>query len=151
MTEDQMRKRMREIEFERKKLSDEKKQYEDYFMKKEQEDKMKSHEKYVGKCYKTTNMGLNKHIKAFKIIEALKPHHENYAVCVALIDGLRSTCWNEYGVQIMTLGLWNYDVNRMTTSIYDPKMIDHYKEITQAEFEELYCKHVSKLEDKVYM
>lgn len=151
LTEAQMRARMREIEFEKKQLSNEQKKYENYFLEKEQEEKMKSHEEFVGKCYKTTGVGLNKHIKAFKILEVLKPHHENYAVCVTLIDGCRVNCWHEYGVQIMTLGLWNADVNRMTISKYDPRMIDRYEEITQAEFEELYREYTGKVEDKVYM
>lgn len=151
LSEAQMRDRMREIEYKKKQLLEEKRKYENYFLEKEREEKMKSHEEFVGKCYKTTGVGLNKYVTAFKILETLKSPHENYAVCVALIDGPRGSCWAEYGVQTITLGLWNADVNRLSISKYDPRMIDRYEEITQAEFEELYRKHKSDLEDEVYM
>ena len=92
----------------------------------------------------------NKHIKAFKIIDVLEPHNENYAVCITLIDGLNSTCWNEYGLKIMTLNVWGYNKFQMINKESDPKVIDFYKEITQEEFEKLYHEYQSNLEDKVY-
>lgn len=154
MTEEEMRKRMKEIDEERSRLSSEKKKYEDYFYNKKQQDRMKDHKEYVGKCYVSIDGLQNnseKQIKAFKILEVLEPHHENYALCVALIDGYRYTCWNEYGVQRMTLGLWNANTNRMISNPNDPKTIDFYKEISQEEFERLYREYSNNLEDEVYL
>ena len=154
MTEDQMRKRMSEIDTERERLACEKKEYEKYFADKKHQDTMKSHEEYIGKCFVAIE-GLtgNKHkyIKAFRILGIVEPHHENYAVCVAIIDGHRDTIWREYGTQITTLGLWNPNEFRMIFNPTDCKMIDFYKEISQKEFEELYCKHVWQVENRVYM
>lgn len=153
MTEEQMRQRMKEIDAEREKLRNEKKQYEDYFYNNKQEEKFKNHKEHIGKCYVAIDElkgNENKHIKAFKVVNVLEPHHENYALCATLIDGFRSTCWNEYGVQLMTLGLWTANTNRMISSPNDPKTIDFYKEITQEEFESLYREYSGNLEDKVY-
>ena len=155
MTEEQMRQRMKEIDQERNKLASERKDYENYFANKKQQDRLKDHKEYIGKCYSAKEgyhgyANKNKHIRAFKIIDVLEPHHENYAVCVALIDGLRNTCWNEYGVNIMTLNVWGYNELRMINRESDPKVIDFYKEITQEEFEKLYHEYQGNLEDKVY-
>ena len=155
MTEEQMRQRMKEIDQERNKLASERKDYENYFNNKKQQDRLKDHKEYIGKCYVKKDgvhyyENTNKHIKAFKIIDVLEPHNENYAVCITLIDGLNSTCWNEYGLKIMTLNVWGYNKFQMINKESDPKVIDFYKEITQEEFEKLYHEYQSNLEDKVY-
>lgn len=152
MTEEQMRQRMKEIDVEREKLKNEKKQYEDYFYNNNQEEKFKNHKEHIGKCYVVIDGikgNINKHIKAFKVINILEPHHENYALCVTLINGYRYTCWNEYGVQLMTLGLWNPNINRMVSNPNDPKMIDFYKEITQEEFEQISVEYLKKITDEI--
>lgn len=156
MTEEQMRKRMKEIDEERNKLSLEKKEYENYFYNKKQQTKFEDHKEHIGKCYMAIDgyigsTNTNKHIRAFKIIDVLEPHHENYALCVTLIDGYRSSCWNEYGVQIMTLNVWGHNKFQMISKESDPKMIDYYKEISQEEFERLYSEYSNNLEDKVYL
>lgn len=153
MNEQEIRKRMKEIDQERYKLSLEKKEYENYLYDKLTQDRMKDHKEFIGKCFTikdTSKNNKNKPVKAFKIIEILEVPNENYALCVALIDGFRSTCWMDYGVQIMTLGLWNSDANRMIGNPSDPRVIDFYDEISQEEFEGLYREYTGKLEDNVF-
>lgn len=152
MTETEMRKRMKEIDEERHSLSLEKKKYEEYFYNKKIQDRLKAHEEYVGKCYMAVNgLADNKegHVVSFKILKVLDKPNENYALCVALIDGNRYTCWNEYGIQIMTLGLWTPGRSRMSYSLNDPNVIDFYQEISQEEFQRLYIKHSNNINSRL--
>ena len=151
MTEEQMRSRMKEIDKERDKLRDERKVYEDYFYYKKLEEKHDNHKLYEGKCFLTKGHKSNKHshIKAFKIIRVLDAPNENMAECLALVDGHRSSCWNEYGIQIMTFGVWSYNELRLMNKETDPKMIDFYKEISIEKFEELYKEHYVNVAEKV--
>lgn len=150
MTEEQMRKRMKEIDQERYKLSEEKKKYENYFIDKKRKEELDNHKNYIGKCFVTCDKVENeqKHIKAFKIIDVLDSPNERYASCVVLIDGHRRTCWKEYGVQIMTIGLWTMNTSRMMSRESDPKVIDFYKEITQEEFEQMYIEYMNNVTDE---
>ena len=66
-----------------------------------------------------------------------------------MIDGFRSSCWAEYGIQIMTLGLWYPNQLRLKNNPEDPKMIDFYKEISEQEFCELYRRYRENFDDKV--
>ena len=148
MTEQEMRERMKEIDKERSALAFEKKRLEVYFYNKKMQDKAKEHEEYVGKCYAKIGPSKNNrngYVKAFKI---LKASNENSAFCLTLIDGYRSTCFHEYGIQIMTLGLWTANTPRMMPDPNDLMMIDFYKEISQEEFEALYREHFNYLENE---
>lgn len=151
MTEEQMRSRMKEIDEERDKLRSERKKYEDYFADKKLKERLSDYQKYIGKCYITKNLAHNKHdyIKAFKILQVLDAPNANFAICLALIDGYRSNCWVEYGVQIMAMLVWGHNDLRLMPKESDPKVIDFYEEITQEEFENLYREHINNIEDKV--
>lgn len=151
MTEEQMRKRMKEIDEERDKLRFERQKYEKYFSDKKRKEELANHKNYIGKCFTTCEKVENeqKHIKAFKIIDVLDSPNERYASCVVLIDGHRSTCWKEYGVQIMTIGLWTPNKFRMMSRETDPKVIDFYKEITQEEFEQMSVEYLEKVTDEI--
>lgn len=151
MTEEQMRKRMKEIDKERDKLRFERQEYEKYFSDKKRKEELDDHKNYIGKCFTTCEKAENehKHIKAFKIIDVLDSPNERYASCAVLIDGHRSTCWKEYGIQIMTLGLWTMNKLRMMSKESDPKIIDFYKEITQEEFEQISVGYLNKLTDEI--
>lgn len=146
MTEAEMRKRMKEINDERHNLYLEKEKYEEYFRNKEAQDRMNAHQEHVGKCYMAID-GLtgntNAYVVAFKILKVLDSPNENYALCVALIDGRRYTCWNEYGVQVMTLKLWTPNTRRTD----DP--IDFYQEISQGEFQGLYINHSNNINSRL--
>ena len=151
MTEEQMRKRMKEINRERDKLSLEKKKYEEYFADKKRRELLDDHKNYIGKCFITCEKleNKNKHIKAFKIIDVLDNPNERYASCVVLIDEHRRTCWEKYGVKIMTLGLWTMNTLRMMSRESDPKVIDFYKEITQEEFEQMSVEYLKEVTDAI--
>lgn len=152
MTEQEMRNRIKEIDNERDKLREEKLKYEEYFFNKKRKEALDNHKSFIGKCFVTKGLSENqeKYIKAFKIIEVLDNPNENYALCVVLIDGYRYTCWNEYGIQIMTLALCTSNTRSMISKASDPLVIDLYKEFSQSEFESLYKKYQNKLDDKVY-
>lgn len=153
MTDEQMRERMKEIDKERDKLRSERQEYENYFIDKKRKELLDDHKNYIGKCFVTCENPANeqKYIKAFKILEVLDSPNERYASCIALIDGYRSTCWKEYGTQIITIGLWTMNKLRMAGSDSDPKVIDMYKEISHKQFEKLYLDHNFKLDDEVIM
>ena len=153
MTDEQMYERMKEIDKERDKLRSERQKYENYFEDKKRRELLDDHKNYIGKCFVTCEKIENeqKYLKAFKILNILDSPNERYASCIALIDGCRSTCWKEYGVQIMTIGLWTMNKLRMMRSNSDSKVIDFYKEISQEEFENLYAIYKGTLEDKVYV
>jgi len=150
MTEEQMRQRMKEIDEERDKLHSERQEYEKYFSDKKRKEELDDHKNYIGKCFITCNKIENEqHIKAFKIIDILDRPNEKYASCVVLIDGYRDFCWKEYGIQIMTIGLWTANKWSMISQESDPKVIDFYKEITQEEFEQMSVEYLDKITDKI--
>lgn len=147
MTEEQMRKRMKEIDTERNKLRIEKEEYENYFSNKKKQEELESHQNFVGKCYCSNNMKRGndyKYIKAFKILQIIDKPNENYAKCIVLIDGYRSTCFHEYGIQLMTLPLWTPNSRSLMSHESDPKVIDFYDEIEQEHFETL-CRTCAKI------
>ena len=150
MTDEQMIKRMKEIDEERNKLADEKRQYEKYFIDSKLKEVLNEHQTYIGKYFISKDLKGNKndYIKAFKVLDVLKSPNESYALCLVLIDGYRYTCWEEYGIQTMTLGLWTFNESRMMHKESDLKVIDFYKEISEERFEELYLEHSNKLSNK---
>jgi hypothetical protein len=153
MTEEQMRKRMKEIDNEREKLRSERQEYENYFSDKKRKEELDNHKNYIGKCFITCDRAENEqeYIKAFKIIDVLDNPNERYASCVVLIDGYNDTCWKEYGIQIMTIGLWTANKWQMINRESDPKVIDFYKEISQEKFESLCKDYNNKLNDALFM
>lgn len=145
MTEDQMEQRMKDISEEMKKLRLEQKEYEKYFSDKKKKEELESRQNFIGKCY--ISKDLKDCIKAFKIIKLIDTN-ENEALCITLIDGYRYTCWEEYGVQIMTLPLWYPDMLKTMGKETDSKMIDFYKEINQEDFDSM-CKVYKQKIDEV--
>lgn len=148
MTEEQMRKRMKEIDAERNKLRIEKEEYKNYFSNKKKQEELESHQNFVGKCYciRDSLQEINeyKYIKSFKILQILDEPNGNYAICIALIDGYRSTCFHAYGIQLMTLPLWTPNTRKLMRHESDPKVIDFYDEIEQEHFETL-CRTCAKI------
>lgn len=147
MTEQEMKERMKQIDKERDALRFEKEKYEKYFSNKRREQALENNKTYIGKCFITRGMSDNeqKYIKAFKILEILDNPNESYALCEVLIDGCRYTCFKEYGIQIMTLGLWTHNNLRLMNKESDPNMIDFYKEISEDEFQKLYTEHLNNI------
>lgn len=121
------------------------------FLTKKRKEELDDHKNYIDKCFATCEKVENeqKHIKAFKIIDVLDSPNERYTSCVVLIDGYRSTCWKECGVQIMTMRLWTKNKLRMMGKESDPKVIDFYKEITQEEFEQMTTEYLNKVTDEI--
>lgn len=152
MTEEQMQKRMKEIDEERDKLRFERQEYEKYFSDKKRKEELDNHKNYIGKCYLTKKLreNENRHIEAFRILQVLDSPNERYAICATLIDGYRYTCFQEYGVQIMTLPLWSSNKLRMMSKETDPKMLDFYTEIDQEDFYVMYKLHKQKIDNGVF-
>ena len=152
MTEEQMQERMKEIDKQREELKSERQKYENYFYHKKRKELLDDHKKFEGKCFVTKNLSGNEytHIRAFKILKVLPEPNEHYAECIVIIDGLRSSCWNEFGIQGMTLPLWIPNTSRLMSKESDPKVIDMYKEISQEDFATLYNTYKKEIEDKVF-
>ena len=152
MTEQEMRNRIKEIDKERNNLRKEKEEYEKYFSDKKLKEQLNNRKKYIGKCFISKNKPNNeeKQIKAFKVLRILENPNEEYAECIALVDGYESNCWNVKAIKNQVIGLWTHNKLRLMNKETDPKVIDFYKEISQEEFETLYREYENDLEDKVY-
>ena len=140
MTEEQIKARMKEIDELSKKLKEERKEYSDYLYNKKIANEYSRRKDFEGKCYFSKGLEENKHdyIKAFKIMKVHEDHNSHFAECLALVNGYRGTSWKEYGVEIMTLGLWTQNVPSMLYKESDLKMIDFYKEVSEEEFYNVY-------------
>lgn len=152
MTEAEMRQRIKEIDEERDKLSNEKRQYEKVLMDSKLKKVMDEHKNYIGKCFisKGSKANRNDFVKVFKVLDILDTPNEQYALCLVLLDGYRYTCFKEYGIQIMTLHLWGFNEPRMMNKAEDSRFIDFYKEISEEKFEELYLEYSNELSDKFF-
>lgn len=163
MTEQEMIKRIQEIDIERNQLRAEKEKYEDYLRDKRRQEKIEYHKTFIGKCFIIQNNveSEDKHtqIQAFKVICIENDSDEHYAKCIALIKGNKS-CFTEYGVCIITLPLWSdkHTIRRKSNSkiinnSYEEmckEMIDFYDEITQDKFDNLCKEYLGNLESNVY-
>ena len=151
ITEDQMKERMKEINTEMNQLMEEQAKMNSYFRDKKRQEKLNEHKSYIGKCFVIKNDdSSNKYnyIKAFKIID-IDERSIDYALCLCLINGCRGSS-EEYGVQIMTIGLWINNVVRMIPKPEDPKIIDFYKEVKDKEFCAMYETYREKLNEKAF-
>lgn len=138
-----MLQRIKEIDEQRNKLRSEKQKYQEYFSEKKISSLFDDRKKYIGKYYLSMDAPNNKnrYIKAFKVLDVLNHPNINDAKCIVLIDGCRSDVFDEYGIQIMTLGLWSLNQFRMMESASDPKMIDFYIEITEDTFVKMFAEY----------
>ena len=137
MTKNEMKERIREIDKERNRLAEEKQSYE------------KLLRQHIGECYIPT-FRINekdRYIKAFKILEVSNEPNESYARCLVVVDGIRSNCWKESGVVLMTLGLWTYNDLRLMNRESDPKIIDCCRMISEDEFNALFKQYMTNIED----
>ena len=152
MTEQEMRNRMKEIDNERNRLNEERKEYEKYFSDKRLKEQLNDRKQYIGKCFISKNEASNeqKQIKAFKILRILENPNGGYAECIALVDGHESNCWNVKAIKNQVIGLWTCNKFRLMSSESDQKVIDFYREISQEEFKTLYREYENDLENKVY-
>ena len=131
MTEQEMRNRIKEIDKERDNLRKEKEEYEKYFSDKKLKEQLNNRKKYIGKCFISKNKPNNeeKQIKAFKVLRILENPNEEYAECIALVDGYESNCWNVKAIKNQVIGLWTNNKFRLMSNETDLKVIDFYKEI----------------------
>ena len=152
MTEQEMRNRMKEIDKERNKLREERKEYEKYFSDKKLKEQLNDRQQYIGKCFVTKNESSNEkqQIKAFKVLRILEHPNERYAECIVLVDGYESNCWNVKAIKNQVVGLWTPNKHRLMSNESDPKVIDFYKEIPQEEFDKLYREYQCELDDKAH-
>lgn len=138
-----MLQRIKEIDEQRNKLRSEKQKYQEYFSEKKISSLFDDRKKYIGKYYLSMDAPNNKngYVKAFKVLDILNQPNIDFAKCIVLIDGCRSKIWDEYGIQIMTLGLWSLNQFRMMGSEADPKMIDFYREISEDTFVKMFAEY----------
>jgi hypothetical protein len=152
MSEEELRKKIIEIEKERMELGFEKNKYEKQLIDIRLEREVTRYKEFDGKCFTSLNLYFNetKDIQAFKIINALDNPKDKYARCVVLFGG-KSSHEGEFGVKIVDLPLWRQ--NKLTLMSFENAqlMIDMYKEISQSEFEELYRFHSGIIENDIYL
>lgn len=124
-------------------------EYEKILEEEERKAKLSSHSQFIGKCFLNKKLPFDKHkyIVAFQVIEIEKHPKENYAICLALIDGYENSAWKKYGVIKTTIGLWNYNELRMMNKDDDPLVIDMFEEISWEKFYELAHKHFEELRE----
>lgn len=148
LTEEEMKNRMKEIDEIRASLRDERSVYEDYFDKKRRGKERVSRMDFIGKCFTSLDIKENKYsyVKAFKILDVLYPPNERYAECLAIIDGVRTSAWEEKGVLRMVIPLWTHNVTRLMPKEGDLKIIDYYSEIEEDIFDDM----VDEINEKVY-
>lgn len=146
MNEQEMKARIKEIDKMRDELAREKRKYEDKLYNKEKENIFEAHKEFEGKCFKTLGLTQNqtRHIKAFKILKVLEPHHHDYAECLVIVDGIERNCWNVQAIKIETLPVWCSNTNSMLSKPSDPKMIDMYELIEEDEFMDIYKNYMNK-------
>lgn len=149
MTKNEMKERIREIDKERNRLAEEKQSYEKLLRQDMAKEIIDEHRQHIGECYIPT-FRINekdRYIKAFKILEVSNEPNESYARCLVVVDGIRSNCWKESGVVLMTLGLWTYNDLRLMNRESDPKIIDCCRMISEDEFNALFKQYMTNIED----
>lgn len=149
MTKNEMKERIREINKERDKLAEEKRTYEKILRQDKTKEIIDEHRSHIGECYIPTFCinEKDRYIKAFKILDVLNEPNESSAKCLVLIDGSRSTCWNEFGINIMTLGLWTANYPVLMSKESDPKVIECCRMISEEEFDALLKQYITDLEN----
>lgn len=151
MTDEEKRKRIKELDKDIERLRKERNKYQEQLVSQKRNNKIKERKKLIGKCFiqKTgiDNVGNNnKEIKAFKILELLDEPNEDYAKCLVLYKGLSDNCWTEQSIKFKILGLWTKSVARLICRESDPDVIDFYDEISNEKFEVLFDKYLGVLE-----
>lgn len=148
MTEDEMKKRIKEIDDEINKLKKERRTHETYLKNENLRKEYENRKSYIGKCYKLNKVDKQKirHIKAFKIIDILKGPNEKFATCLTLGYGYRDNCWPEHGIDINVIGLWTIVGSYSHVIQKSLRVIDYYEEITEDEFMKLYDEHLKIIE-----
>lgn len=143
MTEEQIKNRLREIRKTEEALREERHAYEKTLEEERKRKIIENRQAFVGKCYSLNQSVPCRHayIKAFKILEILNSPNENYALCLTLVRGLRNTCFQEFGVLLETLPLWNYDTMVRVPSKDELRMIDCYTGISEDIFNEKVKSH----------
>lgn len=141
------KKQIRELNKDMQSLRNKIAEYERILEDEEYKEKLSNHSKFVGKCFLNRKMPFDKHkyIVAFQIIEIEKHPNEDYAVCLALIDGYEHSSWKKYGVIKTTIGLWNHNELKMINKDDDPLVIDMFEEISWEKFYILIYEHFEKL------
>ena len=137
MTEEEMRKRIEEIDKIRYELSVEKNEYLSILRNDIDYKEYAERQQYVGK-YFIENQPRNsyKEIIAIKILSIAKPPRQYNAECLAVAD----LC-----IKKRTLALWSADIETMLP-LNLPKVISKYKEITKEEFDEIFKEQLSNMQ-----
>lgn len=151
MTEDDMLRRIQEIENEQAKLKSEKSQYENILYKNKRQRSLDSRADFKDKYFVTANNKENSmpYVQAFKILNILSVPNEDYAECIVITNGIRTNCWLESGIQIMVLPLWIQNEFALMINHDKPVMIDMYKEITEKEFMSMYKRHRNLIDSRL--
>lgn len=147
ITDEQMRERMKEIDKQRNKLLQERREYESLLKEKSENKKYIEHKKCEGKCYKATELINHPTIKFLKILNVLDDEIDS-AKCLCIFDGSKS--WDACGLYIMKLSLWSYNDNNFIHKGHEPLMIDVCDEISQREFVQVFNKYITKFTDILY-
>lgn len=145
MTDEEIKKRISEIDKERERLKQEKEEYLRHFAVVELENKYKEHKKYIGNCYIATKYREKyPYIIAFKIIDVPNSKSQDEAVCITLSDNNVS---KRLSISNETLRLWTQDKSTLVPIQNCLYVIDKYKQIPVEEFDEMLNNHFQKILD----
>lgn len=143
MTNEEMTKRINEIDNEREQLKQEKEKYLRQLETVKLKNKYKEHKKCIGNCYIATKYREKyPHIIAFKIIDVPSSIYQDEAVCVTISSNSFPKCLS---VSNEILSLWSQDKVCLMPIKGTLQVIDKYKQISSEEFDDMLNKHFQKI------
>ena len=143
MTDEEIKKRINEIDKEREQLKQEKEKYLKQIETVKLENKYKEHKKCIGNCYIATKYREKyPHIIAFKIIDVPSSNYQDEAVCVTISD---NSFPKRLSISNETLRLWTQDKSTLVPIQNCLYVIDKYKQIPTEEFDDMLNEYFQKI------
>ena len=143
MTDEEMTKRINEIDKEREQLKQEKEKYLRQLETVELKNKYKEHKKCIGNCYMATKYRERyPHIIAFKIIDVPSSSYQDKAVCITISSNNFPKCLS---VSNEILSLWSQDRDCLMSIEGALQVIDKYEQISSEEFDDMLNEHFQKI------
>ena len=143
MTNEEMTKRINEIDNEREQLKQEKEKYLRQLETVKLKNKYKEHKKCIGNCYIATKYREKyPHIIAFKIIDVPDSSYQDRAVCITISSNNFPKCLS---VNNEILSLWSHDRDCLMPTEGALQVIDKYRRISSEEFDDMLNEHFQKI------
>lgn len=143
MTDEEIKKRINEIDKEREQLGQEKEKYLKQIEAVKLENKYKEHKKCIGNCYIATKYREKyPDIIAFKIIDVPSSNYQDEAVCVTISN---NSFPKHLSISNEVLTLWSQDKICLMPIKGALQVIDKYKQISSGEFDDMLNEHFQKI------